>query len=103
MKEVLRQSFPPLMCNKCRFESYSSLAMLWHIYRVHNLKPTKNDIKNLIKYNAFFKFNMFLISLLLGLIFFTIGTITTPFPKLKNKIGNIFFSKYKEQQCKVRG
>lgn len=103
MKEVLKQSFPPFTCNKCGFESHFSFIMLWHIYKVHNLRPSKNDIKNAIKYNAFVKFIMILISLFLGLIFFTIGIITAPFSRLKNKIGNIFFSKYKEQQLKVRG
>lgn len=101
MKEILKQSFPPFMCNKCGFESHFSFIMLWHICKIHNLKPSKNDIKNAIKYNAFVKFIMILISLFLGLIFFVIGIITAPFPNLKKKIENIFFSKY-QQRCKVR-
>ena len=41
----------PIECKHCDFKSYSGMAILFHIKGNHGHKPTKRDIRFVLKYD----------------------------------------------------
>lgn len=48
---ILRDTFFKLNCKQCKFNSVFAVAMLWHLRQKHKVKPTKKDLRFLLRYN----------------------------------------------------
>jgi hypothetical protein len=52
---IIRDTFEKFCCKLCdkknKMESMFAVKMLWHLYKEHGQKPTKKDIKFLLRYN----------------------------------------------------
>ncbi len=49
---IIRDTFEKFSCKLCKnFKSIFAVRMLWHLHKEHGLKPTKKDIKFLLRYN----------------------------------------------------
>ena len=48
---ILRDTFFKLNCKQCKFKSVFAVAMLWHLRQKHKVKPTKKDLRFLLRYN----------------------------------------------------
>ena len=48
---ILRDTFFKLNCKQCKFKSVFAVAMLWHLIQKHKVKPTKKDLRFLLRYS----------------------------------------------------
>ena len=52
---VIRDTFGKLNCKLCdkksKIKSVFATRLLWHLWKEHKVKPTKKDIKFLLRYN----------------------------------------------------
>jgi hypothetical protein len=48
---VLRNTFCKFNCKQCKFKSMFSLAMVYHLYKKHHIRPTRKDFKFLIMHS----------------------------------------------------
>lgn len=52
---VIRDTFGKLSCKLCdkksKMKSVFATRLLWHLWKEHKVKPTKKDIKFLLRYN----------------------------------------------------
>ena len=54
-------------CKHCKYKTYSAFFFIFHLIFKHKIKPTKKDIKFLIKYNNL-KFIIYIPYILLKII-----------------------------------
>ena len=47
----IKDIFDPMYCNTCKSKHYTAIGMAWHLWRKHNTKITKSDLKFLAKHN----------------------------------------------------
>jgi hypothetical protein len=51
MWSSIKDIFEPIQCKTCKSKHYTAIGMVWHLWRKHNIKVTKRDLKFLAKYN----------------------------------------------------
>jgi hypothetical protein len=47
----IKDIFEPIYCKTCNSKHYTAIGMVWHLWRKHNIKITRRDLKFLAKYN----------------------------------------------------
>lgn len=49
---IIRDTFGKLNCKLCKnIKTVFAVRLLWHLHKEHRIKPTKKDIKFLLRYN----------------------------------------------------
>jgi hypothetical protein len=51
MWNSIKDIFEPIQCKTCKSKHYTAIGMVWHLWRKHNIKITKRDLKFLAIYN----------------------------------------------------
>lgn len=51
MWSSIKDIFEPIYCKTCKAKHYTAIGMVWHLWRKHNIKITKRDLKFLAIYN----------------------------------------------------
>lgn len=51
MWNSIKDIFKPIYCKTCNSKHYTAIGMVWHLWRKHNIKITKRDLKFLAIYN----------------------------------------------------
>lgn len=54
-----------IFCRNCDYKTLFSIGMVWHLKKWHNIKPTKKDLKFLLKYSFLIRLIKFIIACVL--------------------------------------
>ena len=76
---ILRDTFFKLNCKQCKFKSVFAVAMLWHLLKKHKVKPTKKDVRFLMRYNLLTRLLMSAIALPLFAVCAILKIVSLPF------------------------
>lgn len=76
---ILRDTFFKLNCKQCKFKSVFALAMLWHLFQKHKVKPTKKDLRFLLRYNLLTRLLMSALALPLFIVCVVLKIVLCPF------------------------
>lgn len=75
---ILRDTFYKFNCKQCKFKSVFAMAMLWHLFREHKLKPTKKDLRFLLRYSLLTRLLMSAIALPLFVVCVVLKVVLLP-------------------------
>ena len=79
---VIRDTFGKLSCKLCdkknKMKSVFATRLLWHLWRVHKVKPTKKDIKFLLRYNLVSRLFYSLVAIILFIPLFVLKFVLLP-------------------------
>lgn len=79
---IIRDTFGKLSCKLCdkksKMKSIFATRLLWHLWRVHKLKPTKKDIKFLLRYNLASRLFYSLMAIILFVPLFVLKFVLLP-------------------------
>lgn len=78
MKDIFKYIWQANKCKRCDYKTFSAIKMWWHITKVENIKPTKRDIKHLIKWSIPGRLIMTLLEIILIIFNFVIFIVTYP-------------------------
>ena len=77
---IIRDTFEKFNCKLCKnIKSIFAVRMLWHLYKKHGLKPTKKDIKFLLRYNLLSRLLLSAVAVALFVPLFVIKIVLIPF------------------------
>ena len=76
---ILRDTFFKLNCKQCKYKSMFAVAMLWHLFQEHKVKPTKKDLRFLLRYNLFTRLLMSAVALPLFVVCIVLKGVLLPF------------------------
>lgn len=54
-----------IFCRTCDYRSLFAIGIIWHLKKWHNTKPTKRDLRFLLKYNFITRLVKFLVACVL--------------------------------------
>ena len=54
-----------IFCRNCDYKTLFAIGMIWHLKKAHNTKPTKKDLRFLLKYNFVSRFIKLLVACVL--------------------------------------
>lgn len=54
-----------IFCRTCNYKTFFAIGMIHHLKKEHNTKPTKNDLRFLLKYNFITRLFKFLVACVL--------------------------------------
>ena len=79
---VLRDTFGKLSCKRCgknnRMKTVFATRLLWHLRKEHKIKPTKKDIKFLLRYNLLSRLLLSLVAIALFIPLFVLKFVLFP-------------------------
>ena len=79
---IIRDTFEKFSCKLCdkksKMKSVLATRMLWHLWKVHKLKPTKKDIKFLLRYNLVTRLLLSLVAIILFVPLFVLKVVLIP-------------------------
>ena len=79
---VIRDTFGKLGCKLCDKKSKTKTVfatyLLWHLWREHKVKPTKKDIKFLLRYNLLARLFFSLVAIILFVPLFVLKFVLLP-------------------------
>lgn len=76
---IIRDTFGKLNCKLCKnIETVFAVRLLWHLHKVHGTKPTKRDIKFLLRYNLLSRLLLSAVAITLFIPLFIIKIILLP-------------------------
>lgn len=78
----------PIECKSCDFKSQSAIKMIHHLIKMEKVKPTKRDIKFLLKHSIPAKIILSLLEIICITISAIIFIITYPFWKIHEILFN---------------
>ena len=76
---ILRDTFFKLNCKQCKFKSVFAMAMLWHLRQKHKVKPTKKDLRFLLRYNLLTRLLLSAVALPLFVVCAVLKVVFLPF------------------------
>lgn len=76
---IVRDTFEKFSCKLCdkknKMKSMLAVKMLWHLYKEHGQKPTKKDIKFLLRYNLVTRLILSLVAVILFIPLFVLKVV----------------------------
>lgn len=75
---ILRDTFFQLNCKQCKFKSVFAVAMLWHLIQKHKVKPTKKDLRFLLRYNLLTRLLLSMVALPLFVVCMVLKMVLLP-------------------------
>jgi hypothetical protein len=79
---VIRDTFGKLSCKLCdkknKMKTVFATRLLWHLRKVHKVKPTKKDIKFLLRYNLISRLFFSLVAIILFVPLFILKFVLLP-------------------------
>jgi hypothetical protein len=51
MWNSIKDMFSSMHCKTCKAKHYTAIGIMWHLWRKHNVKVTRRDLKFLAKHN----------------------------------------------------
>lgn len=84
----MKYIWKPIECKSCDFKSQSAIKMIHHLTKVEKVKPTKRDIKFLLKHCIPAKIILSLLEIIFITISIIIFIITYPFWKIHEILFN---------------
>lgn len=79
---IIRDTFEKFSCKLCdkknKMKSMLAVKMLWHLYKEHGQKPTKKDIKFLLRYNLVTRLILSLVAIVLFIPLFVLKFVLLP-------------------------
>ena len=79
---IIRDTFGKLSCKACdknnKMKSIFATRLLWHLLRKHKIKPTKRDIKFLLRYNLITRLFFSLVAIALFVPLFVLKFVLLP-------------------------
>lgn len=75
----LKDRFNFIYCKHCDFKSIFAVRVWWHLWKKHNTRLTKKDLKFLIKYSCLIKLFEFIITFCLFVICLVFKILFLPF------------------------
>ena len=54
-----------IFCRSCDYKTFFAIGIIWHLKKCHSTKPTKRDLKFLLKYNFISRLVKFLVACIL--------------------------------------
>jgi hypothetical protein len=79
---IIRDTFGKFSCKLCdkknKMKSMLAVKMLWHLYKEHEQKPTKKDIKFLLRYNLVTRLILSLVAIVLFIPLFVLKLALIP-------------------------
>ena len=82
MTNIFKDLWTTNSCKKCDYSTLSSIKMWRHLTKVEKVKPTKKDIKFLIKWSILGRLVMTLLELIFIIVNIVIFVITYPMWKI---------------------
>ena len=76
---ILRDTFFKMNCKQCKFKSIFAVAMLWHLFQKHRVKPTKKDLRFCLRYNLLTRLLMSAVALPLFVVCVVLKVVLLPF------------------------
>ena len=79
---IIRDTFGKLHCKLCgkkdKVETVFATRLLWHLRKEHKVKPTKKDIKFLLRYNLLSRLLFSLVAIVLFIPLFVLKFVLLP-------------------------
>lgn len=79
---IIRDTFGKLSCKLCdkknKMKSVFATRLLWHLWKEHKVKPTKKDIKFLLRYNLVTRLFFSFVAIILFVPLFVLKFVLLP-------------------------
>ena len=76
---IIRDTFGKLNCKLCKnMKTVFAVRLLWHLHKEHGLKPTKSDIRFLLRYNLLSRLLFSAVAIALFIPLFIIKIVLIP-------------------------
>lgn len=79
---IIRDTFEKFGCKLCdkknKMKSMLAVKMLWHLHKEHGQKPTKKDIRFLLRYNLVTRLILSLVAVVLFILLLVLKFILLP-------------------------